>query len=78
MHQDIYYSDEIQPFCGSGNGDLPGFSVLGFNRNKRGLVTVSQVRWREGVKEEIPNLLTYYAKAQLCLNHTYSMSICPH
>ena len=26
---------------------------------------ISQVRWREGVKEEIPNLLTYHAKAQL-------------
>ena len=28
---------------------------------------ISQVRWREGVKEEIPNLIVYHAKAQLSL-----------
>lgn len=30
---------------------------------------ISQVRWREGVKEEIPNLLAYHAKAQFSSYH---------
>lgn len=57
-----YYSYEIQPFYGSGNGDSPRRWGVRL-RTERGLVTISQVGWREGVKEEIPNLLPYHAKA---------------
>lgn len=41
-------------------------------REKRGLVTISQVGWREGVKEEIPNLLPYHAKALPKINLCFS------
>jgi hypothetical protein len=47
-------------------------------REKRGLVTISQVGWREGVKEEIPNLLPYHAKALPKINLYFSISTGHH
>ncbi len=51
-------------------GDFLGAGTL----KERGLVTISQVRWREGVKEEIPNLLPYHAKAQSKINLLFSIA----
>ncbi len=67
--QDSCYRYQIQPFYRSTNSALQEESKSRGKIKGQGLATVPQAGWREGVKEEIPNLLIYHVKAHSVLTH---------